>query len=56
MARQPRVDIAGEIYHVINRSNARWRIFKTAKDYAAVIDSLEEIKETLPLEIYSFSI
>jgi len=56
MARQPRVDITGEVYHVINRANARWRIFKTTKDYAAVIDSLEEIKETLPLDIFSFCI
>ena len=56
MARQPRIDIAKEVYHVINRANARWRIFKTTKDYAAVIDSLEEIKEEFPLDIFAFCI
>ncbi len=56
MARQPRVDIAGEIYHVINRANARWKIFKSAKDFAAVLDCLEETKELFPLEIFSFCI
>ena len=56
MARQPRIDIGGEIYHVINRSNARWRIFKTGKDYQAVLDSLEEIKENFSLDIFSFCI
>ncbi|PIR96884.1 MAG: hypothetical protein COT91_04295 [Candidatus Doudnabacteria bacterium CG10_big_fil_rev_8_21_14_0_10_41_10] len=56
MARQSRIDIAREVYHVINRANTRWRIFKTAKDYAAVIDSLEEIKEEFPLDIFAFCI
>ena len=29
MPRQPRIDIAGEVYHVINRANARSWIFNT---------------------------
>jgi len=33
MARIPRVDIGGEIYHVINRANARLPIFFKEKDY-----------------------
>ncbi len=33
MARVPRVDIGGEIYHVINRANARLPIFFKEKDY-----------------------
>ena len=56
MARQPRVDISGEIYHVINRANARWNIFKNAKDFVAVLDCLEETKELFPLDIFSFCI
>jgi len=56
MARQPRIDVAGEIYHVINRSNARWRIFKTPEDYASVLDCLEETLEKHPLDIFSFCI
>jgi len=56
MARQPRVDISDEVYHVINRSNARWRIFKSEKDYQNVLDSLEETLELIPISIYSFCI
>jgi len=33
MARVPRVDIGNEIYHVINRANARLPIFFKGKDY-----------------------
>ena len=56
MVRQPRLDIADEIYHVINRANARWRIFKTARDYGVILDSLEETLEKFPLDIFSFCI
>lgn len=54
MSRQPRVDVANEIYHVVNRSNARWTIFKTDKDYQNVLDSLEETLEMIPIDIFSF--
>jgi len=33
MPRIPRVDVGGEIYHVINRANARLPIFFTEEDY-----------------------
>lgn len=56
MARQPRIDIAGEIYHVINRSNARWKIFKSPKNFNAVIQSLVETLEEYPIDIFSFCI
>lgn len=56
MARQPRVDISEEVYHVINRSNARWRIFKSERDYQNVLDSLEETLELVPISIFSFCI
>jgi len=56
MARQPRLDIAGEVFHVINRSNARWQIFKKPKDYRLVLDSLVETLEKFPLEIFGFCI
>ncbi len=56
MARQPRVDISDEVYHVINRSNARWRIFKSEKDYQNVLDSLKETLELIPISIYAFCI
>lgn len=56
MARQPRVDVAGEIFHVINRANARQRIFKTPEDYDLVLNSLLEVKEQIPIDIFSFCI
>lgn len=56
MPRQARIDIAGEVYHVINRANARLRIFVTHKDYAAVLKALEEVLANLPIDIFSFCI
>ncbi len=54
MARQPRVDIADQIYHVINRSNARWNIFKVAKDFQGILKSLQETLELIPMGIFAF--
>jgi putative transposase len=34
MARGPRIDVGGQIYHVINRANGRNTIFHTDTDYA----------------------
>lgn len=46
MARQPRVDVGGEFYHVHNRANAKTLLFKSESDYrrfeALLIDSLTE--------------
>ncbi len=33
MARKPRIDVGGEIYHVINRANGRATIFQSEEDY-----------------------
>jgi putative transposase len=33
MGRVPRVDVGGEVYHVINRANARLPVFFNEKDY-----------------------
>jgi len=56
MPRQSRIDIAGEVYHVINRANARTWIFETDGDYNAVLESLEETIKKVPLDIFSFCI
>jgi putative transposase len=56
MARQPRLDIADQIFHVINRSNARWDIFKTEKDFQGVLKSLVETFELIPIDIFAFCI
>jgi len=56
MPRQPRIDVAGEFYHVINRANARAQIFKTPDDYQAVVQALQQTLEKMPLDIFSFCI
>ncbi len=45
MPRVERVDIANLIYHVINRANARVRIFDTKEDYQQFEEVLEEAVE-----------
>jgi len=42
MPRAPRVDLAGHCYHVINRANARFRIFRKDGDFEAFERVLEE--------------
>ena len=54
MARPPRVDIAGEIYHVINRANNRQTIFALDKDYLLFEDLLLEAKELIGMDILSY--
>jgi putative transposase len=56
MPRQSRNDVSGEVYHVINRANARISIFESGGDFDAVIASLEETLKMIPLEIFSFCI
>jgi len=45
MPRIPRIDVGGEIYHVINRANARLPIFFTEEDYELFELILEEAQE-----------
>jgi len=54
MPRIKRVDIGGEVYHVLNRSNARVQIFDNDKDYKQFEAILEEavIKYDMPLLAY----
>ncbi len=56
MPRNTRVDIAGEIYHVINRSNARLQIFHTDKDYQLFETVLAEAKERIDIKIFSYCV
>lgn len=55
MARQPRADIAGEIYHVINAPHARWRTFNKTSDAVAVFDALEEALDRVLWDIRTHS-
>ena len=57
MPRTPRVDIADNVYHIINRSNARVQIFDNTKDYRLYEEVLTEEKEktiitSYPLYLY----
>lgn len=56
MPRQARNTPGGLIYHVLNRSVARLRIFKTAKDYAAFEDVLAEAQSLHPMRILSYCV
>ena len=56
MARQPRIDVADEIYHIINRANARQQIFATRQDYRAALIALQETLEKVPIDIFSYTL
>jgi len=56
MPRINRVDIGGQIYHVLNRANARMQIFDNDKDYQLFESILEEAKEKFDMRILSYSI
>lgn len=42
MARKPRVDVPGAVYHVTARGNHQQRIFNTAEDYRLYLSLLRE--------------
>jgi len=56
MARPPRIDVGGEIYHVINRANGRLKIFESQAMYAEFESLLKEIKYLFEIDILAFVI
>jgi putative transposase len=56
MPRLNRVDVGEQIYHVLNRSNARVKIFYSNKDYQLFESILEEAREIFDMRILSYSI
>lgn len=54
MSRLPRVDVGGEIYHVINRANARLPIFFNEQDFLLFESILEEAKEKYKMRIIAY--
>ncbi len=56
MPRIQRIDIGDVVYHVINRANARLRIFNTDKDYQLFETVLEEAKEKFNMRVLSYCI
>src|SRR3989344_4392032 len=54
MPRIQRTDIGGQIYHVLNRANARAQIFDEPADYALFESILEEGVEHFNMRILSY--
>ena len=54
MPRAPRTDVAGEIYHLINRANARLPIFHNDDDYLLFESLLWEAKELIGIDILAY--
>jgi putative transposase len=56
MPRQKRLDVADEIYHALNRGNARQVIFHKEEDYAAFERVLGEGLERYAVRLYSYTL
>lgn len=56
MGRVPRVDIGGEVYHVINRANGRGKIFDTPGDYLVFENVLREAITKCYMRLLAYSI
>jgi len=56
MARSPRADEAGGLYHALNRGNLRADIFKKEADFAAFERILHEGLELHDVELYSYQL
>ena len=56
MPRLARVDIGGEIYHVINRANGRMGIFETPEDYKLFEKLIHDAKELTNMRIFAYTI
>lgn len=54
MPRNARVDVGGEIYHVINRANGRLQIFNNDEDYILFEQLLLETKELFDMRIIAY--
>ncbi len=56
MPRIARVDVGGEIYHILNRANARVTIFDTDNDYQLFEQILDEGKEKYGMRILAYCV
>jgi putative transposase len=54
MGRAPRADVAGGIYHMLNRANRRAKIFKKDADYEAFEEILTDAVARYELELFSY--
>ncbi|TSC69060.1 MAG: putative transposase [Parcubacteria group bacterium Gr01-1014_56] len=56
MGRALRTDVGGQVYHVLNRANARLPLFRKKADYELFEKVLEEAKEKIGMRILSYCI
>lgn len=54
MPRSARVDVGGEVYHVINRANGRTEIFSDPSHYKLFEKLLLETKELVDMRILGY--
>jgi len=54
MARKPRIEIAGGLYHVITRGNNRGRIFRSNEDHQRFLGLLNKQKAKRPFYLYAY--
>jgi putative transposase len=54
MARKPRIEIAGGLYHIITRGNNRRHIFRSHYDHLKFLDFLESQKTKRPFYLYAY--
>jgi len=54
MARKPRIEITGGLYHIITRGNNRGRIFRSEDDYRKFLAFLESQKAKRPFYLYAY--
>src|SRR6267143_3354875 len=54
VARKPRIEIAGGLYHLITRGNNRQRIFQSHDDHLKFLRLLERQKAKLPFYVYAY--
>jgi len=54
MPRNARVDVGGEIYHVINRANGRFQIFNEDEDYHIFEKLLSDTKKLFSVRILAY--
>lgn len=56
MPRTERIDVGGEIYHVINRANGRHTIFRDKEEYQLFEALLAEAKNLTDMRIFAYTI
>src|SRR5207237_4600210 len=54
VARKPRIEIAGGLYHLITRGNNRQRIFRSHDDLLKFLGLLGRQKSKLPFYLYAY--